>query len=113
MLLVIDAGNTNIVFAVQSTVPSTLDDRISVLRWLAESARRHPGSRVVVKVNCVSVQWRTSSTRSVPIAAKIAFPVRRSIGRECYRESAGAMSLRGYSLIADGYRLPVALRDRG
>src|SRR5580700_2740755 len=32
-------------------------------------AKRNPGSRVVVKLNCVSVQWRTCSTRSLPIAA--------------------------------------------
>src|SRR2546421_9040506 len=34
-------------------------------------SKRSPRSRVVVKLNCVSVQCRTVSTRSGPMAAKV------------------------------------------
>lgn len=40
----------DLVFAAQAKVPALLEDRIRVLGWLAEAARRRPGRRVVVKV---------------------------------------------------------------
>jgi hypothetical protein len=43
-------GDGDIIFAAQAIVPRALDDRMLLLGWLAECARRHPHRRVVIKV---------------------------------------------------------------
>jgi hypothetical protein len=46
----IGSGGSDIVFAAQAKVPTTKEDRLLLLGWLAETARRHPDRRVVVKL---------------------------------------------------------------
>lgn len=41
---------TDLVFAAQAKVPAERDDRVRLLGWLADAARRRPSRRVVVKV---------------------------------------------------------------
>jgi hypothetical protein len=52
-------GGTDVVFAVQSIVPSRLDDRERVLDILVDTARRNPGHRVVIKVRAVEGEAQT------------------------------------------------------
>jgi len=57
-----DAGGTpggDIVFAAQAKVPGPREDRLALLGWLAETARRHPERRVVVKVRAVTGEQQT------------------------------------------------------
>ncbi|KQX07836.1 hypothetical protein ASC59_08955 [Leifsonia sp. Root1293] len=49
----------SIVFAAQAIVPRGLDDRIELLEWLVETARAHPGQRVVVKVRARAGEAQT------------------------------------------------------
>ena len=56
-------GGGDIVFAAQAKVPATLSDRLLVMQWLAETARRHPESRVVVKLRGVAGEAQTHSER--------------------------------------------------
>jgi hypothetical protein len=48
-----------LVFAAQATVPRTRADRIAIVEWLAESARRHPELRVVIKLRAVGDEKQT------------------------------------------------------
>ena len=41
---------TDLVFAAQAKVPATREDRVRLLGWLVDAARRRPSRRVVVKV---------------------------------------------------------------
>ncbi len=41
---------TDLVFAAQAKVPAALEDRVRLLGWLVDAARRRPARRVVVKV---------------------------------------------------------------
>ncbi|MGW9631137.1 DUF6716 putative glycosyltransferase [Agromyces sp. NPDC055520] len=41
---------SDLVFAAQAKVPADREDRVRLLGWLADAARRHPSRRVVVKV---------------------------------------------------------------
>ncbi len=50
---------TDLVFAAQAKVPAERDDRIRMLRWLADAARRRPNRRVVVKVRARAGEAQT------------------------------------------------------
>jgi hypothetical protein len=54
---------TDIVFAAQAKVPRMLEDRLLVLQWLAETARRHPERRVVIKLRGLAGEPQTHSER--------------------------------------------------
>ncbi|WP_448810840.1 DUF6716 putative glycosyltransferase [Agromyces bauzanensis] len=54
-----DADRTDLVFAAQAKVPTERDDRIRMLRWLADAARRRPARRVVVKVRARAGEAQT------------------------------------------------------
>ena len=54
---------TDVVFAAQALVPPRRDQRIRVIEWLAELARRHPDRRVVIKVRAVSGEAQTHAER--------------------------------------------------
>ncbi|GAA1810188.1 DUF6716 putative glycosyltransferase [Agromyces neolithicus] len=43
-------GRTDLVFAAQAKVPAAREDRVRLLGWLVDAARRRPSRRVVVKV---------------------------------------------------------------
>ncbi len=62
-------------------------------------SKRRPASRVVVKVNCVSVQCWTESTRSLPNAAKRVSNIRVLSGRAFYRGVFAVVALLRYALI--------------
>lgn len=49
----------DLVFAAQAKVPPERDDRVRVLRWLADAARRRPHRRVVVKVRARAGEAQT------------------------------------------------------
>ena len=49
----------SIVFAAQPSVPAERADRARIVSWLAETARRHPDLRVVVKVRAVAGEHQT------------------------------------------------------
>lgn len=53
----------DIVFAAQAKVPREREDRIRVLGWLAETARRTPSARVVVKLRAVRGEQQTHSEK--------------------------------------------------
>lgn len=53
------AGRGDIVFAAQAKVPEHRIDRITLLRWLAETAKHFPTSRVVIKVRAVAGEAQT------------------------------------------------------
>jgi len=53
----------DVVFAAQALVPPRRDQRIRVLEWLAELARRDPDRRVVVKVRAVDGEAQTHAER--------------------------------------------------
>jgi hypothetical protein len=48
-----------IVFAVQAKVPRERERRVEILNWLAETARRHPELRVVLKLRAVTGEPQT------------------------------------------------------
>jgi len=48
-----------IVFAVQAKVPRVRADRVAIVEWLAECARRHPDLRVVLKLRAVGDEKQT------------------------------------------------------
>ncbi|HEY2643288.1 MAG TPA: DUF6716 putative glycosyltransferase [Galbitalea sp.] len=48
-----------IVFAVQAKVPKLLDERVAIVNWLAECARRNPKKRVVIKLRAVGDEKQT------------------------------------------------------
>lgn len=50
---------SDIIFAAQAIVPREKDDRLQLLGWLAECARRHPDQRVVVKVRAAAGEQQT------------------------------------------------------
>lgn len=52
-------SGTDVIFAAQAIVPPRRDQRVRVLEWLAEFARRHPDRRVVVKVRAVHGEQQT------------------------------------------------------
>jgi hypothetical protein len=49
----------DVIFAAQAKVPREKRDRVALLSWLAESARRHPYRRVVVKVRAERGEQQT------------------------------------------------------
>ncbi len=49
----------DIIFAAQAKVPVDKQDRLELLGWLAEAARRHPDRRVVVKVRATHGEQQT------------------------------------------------------
>ena len=53
----------DIVFAAQAKVPRAREDRLLVLRWLVEAARRHPERRVVIKVRAVAGEQQTHAEK--------------------------------------------------
>ncbi|MCU1525128.1 MAG: hypothetical protein JWO18_2022 [Microbacteriaceae bacterium] len=53
----------DVIFAAQAKVPWEKSDRIALLSWLAESARRHPYRRVVVKVRAARGERQTHVER--------------------------------------------------
>lgn len=53
------ATGLDIVFAAQAKVPVEREDRVRLLGWLAEHARRHPEHRVVVKVRARAGEAQT------------------------------------------------------
>jgi hypothetical protein len=55
-------GNA-VVFATQAKVPRTRDDRMSVLRWLSETAAQHPELRVVIKLRARGGEQQTHAER--------------------------------------------------
>ena len=52
-----DSGD--VIFAAQAKVPAYRGERLALLGWLAESARRHPSRRVVVKVRATHGEQQT------------------------------------------------------
>lgn len=54
-----DPERTDLVFAAQAKVPAERDDRVRVLRWLADAARRRPHRRVIVKVRARAGEAQT------------------------------------------------------
>lgn len=52
-------GSGDVIFAAQAKVPRERADRLALLGWLAESARRHPSRRVVVKVRATHGEQQT------------------------------------------------------
>ena len=55
--------NGEVIFAAQAKVPAQKVDRLALLSWLAESARRHPYLRVVVKVRAARGELQTHAER--------------------------------------------------
>ncbi|MCU1420825.1 MAG: hypothetical protein JWN36_476 [Microbacteriaceae bacterium] len=53
----------DVIFAAQAKVPRDREDRLALLSWLAESARRHPMRRVVVKVRATHGEQQTHAER--------------------------------------------------
>jgi hypothetical protein len=53
----------DVIFAAQAKVPWEKSDRLNLLGWLAESARRHPYRRVVVKVRAARGEQQTHAER--------------------------------------------------
>ncbi len=49
----------DIIFAAQAKVPALKSERLALLGWLAESARRHPSIRVVIKVRATHGEQQT------------------------------------------------------
>ena len=71
-------GGTDVVFAVQAIVPSTLEERERMLDLLIETAGRNPRTRVVVKVRAVAGESQThAEANSYPdlLAERSAVPV--------------------------------------
>ena len=54
-------SGTDIVFAAQAIVPRRRDERVRLLGWLVELAKRQPEQRVVVKVRAVPGEEQTHS----------------------------------------------------
>lgn len=50
---------TDLVFAAQAKVPAEREDRIRMLRWLVDAARRRPNRRVIVKVRARAGEAQT------------------------------------------------------
>lgn len=48
-----------VIFAVQAKVPRVRSDRMAIVEWLAECARRHPDLRVVMKLRAVGAEKQT------------------------------------------------------
>ena len=55
--------NGEVIFAAQAKVPAQKVDRLALLSWLAESARRHPYLRVIVKVRASHGELQTHAER--------------------------------------------------
>jgi hypothetical protein len=55
--------NGEVIFATQAKVPAEKADRLALLSWLAESARRHAYLRVVVKVRAARGEQQTHAER--------------------------------------------------
>jgi hypothetical protein len=55
--------NGEVIFATQAKVPAEKADRLALLGWLAEAARRHPYLRVVVKVRAARGEQQTHAER--------------------------------------------------
>jgi hypothetical protein len=55
--------NGEMIFATQAEAPAGKADRLALVSWLAESARRHPYLRVVVKVRETPGEQRTHAER--------------------------------------------------
>ncbi|MES2093819.1 MAG: DUF6716 putative glycosyltransferase [Actinomycetota bacterium] len=55
--------NGEVIFATQAKVPAEKADRLALLGWLAEAARRHPYLRVVVKVRAARGEEQTHAER--------------------------------------------------
>lgn len=55
----VDLDRTDLVFAAQAKVPVEREDRLRMLRWLADAARRRPNRRVVVKVRARAGEAQT------------------------------------------------------
>lgn len=53
----------DVIFAAQAKVPARREDRVALLNWLAESARRHPWRRVVIKVRAAAGEAQTHSEK--------------------------------------------------
>ena len=62
--LALDLDRTDLVFAAQAKVPSLRDDRVRLLGWLADAARRRPQRRVVVKVRAARARRRPTPSRT-------------------------------------------------
>ena len=72
-----DAGRTDLVFAAQAKVPSLREDRVRLLGWLADAARRRPQRRVVVKVRARAGEAQTHA-ESYDFAELLADPLVRA-----------------------------------
>ena len=73
-------GRTDLVFAAQAKVPSLREDRVRLLGWLADAARRRPQRRVVVKVRARAGEAQTHA-ESYDFAELLADPsVRADLG---------------------------------
>jgi hypothetical protein len=72
-----DHDRTDLVFAAQAKVPAERDDRVRLLGWLADAARRRPNRRVVVKVRARAGEAQTHA-ESWDYAELLADPVVRA-----------------------------------
>ena len=52
-------AGTDVIFAAQAIVPPRRDQRVRVVEWLAELARRYPDRRVVIKVRAARGEQQT------------------------------------------------------
>jgi hypothetical protein len=78
--LAFDPDRTDLVFAAQAKVPSLREDRVRLLGWLADAARRRPQRRVVVKVRARAGEAQTHA-ESYDFAELLADPsVRAELG---------------------------------
>ena len=75
-----DPDRSDLVFAAQAKVPSLREDRVRLLGWLADAARRRPQRRVVVKVRARAGEAQTHA-ESYDFAELLADPsVRAELG---------------------------------
>lgn len=56
-------GGSDVVFAAQAKVPKSLEDRTSLLGWLAEAARVRPDQRFIIKLRAITGEAQTHSER--------------------------------------------------
>ncbi|WP_332310012.1 DUF6716 putative glycosyltransferase [Agromyces laixinhei] len=75
-----DDSRSDLVFAAQAKVPAEREDRVRLLGWLADAARRRPSRRVVVKVRARRGEAQTHA-EAFDYAELLADPdVRRELG---------------------------------
>ena len=75
--ILVGESRGDLVFAAQAKVPSERDERIRLLGWLVDAARRRPARRVVVKVRAARGEAQTHA-EAFDFAGLLADPVLRT-----------------------------------